>query len=94
RDVTDQKNKELENGFISKISLAFNLDNDFQKAADELCKSAGNFGIFDWVELWILNLEETEMRMLSYYIKDAEKEHIYEQRYKLSAIKTGEGFLG
>ncbi|MGC8030535.1 hypothetical protein ACP3WD_25155, partial [Salmonella enterica] len=47
-----------------------------------------------WVELWILNLEETEMRMLSYYIKDAEKEHIYEQSYKLSAIKTGEGFLG
>lgn len=94
RDVTDQKNKELENEFISKISLAFNLDNDFQKAADELCKSAGNFGIFDWVELWILNLEETEMRMLSYYIKDAEKEHIYEQSYKLSAIKTGEGFLG
>ncbi|MFX7731983.1 PAS domain-containing protein, partial [Acinetobacter baumannii] len=29
RDVTDQKNKELENEFISKISLAFNLDNDF-----------------------------------------------------------------
>lgn len=94
RDVTEQKNKELENGFISKISLAFNIDHDFQKAADELCKTAGNYGIFDWVELWTLNLEETEMRLLSYYIKDVEKKPGYEESYKLSAIKTGEGFLG
>ena len=51
RDVTEQKNKELEQELLAKISINFNAENDYVAASYKLCKSISKFGKFDFVEL-------------------------------------------
>lgn len=67
REVTEQKNRELENELLSQISQEFSLGDNLKRVAPKVCKSIGNFGEFDFVELWIPNLENTEIQLFSHF---------------------------
>lgn len=69
RDVTEQKLIELEKELLGQISQAFNSENEYKSAAQKLCTLLGEFGKFDWVELWTTNLDKTQMHVFSHYLK-------------------------
>jgi len=94
RDVTEQKNKELEQELLAKISINFNAENDFVSASNKLCKSISKFGSFDFVELWIPNLEKSEMQLCSHYLADYGDEKFYDCSQGIKKIKLSEGLIG
>ncbi|MFT4860069.1 MAG: PAS domain S-box-containing protein, partial [Algoriphagus sp.] len=78
RDVTEQKIKEQEKELIAQISLSFNSENDLVFASNELCRSISDLGKFDWIELWTINLEKSQMQLFSHYLAAQENEKIYD----------------
>ncbi len=94
RDVTEQKTKELENQLLAQISVNFNAQTDYVNAANELCKSVGEFGKFDWVEVWTANLEKSQMQLLSHYVADPVDEKFYEYSHDFNAFRIAEGLAG
>ncbi|MEO6668054.1 MAG: PAS domain S-box protein, partial [Ferruginibacter sp.] len=94
RDVTEQKIKELRNELLAQISTNFNANNNLVSAANELCKSVSCFGNFDLVEVWIANLEKSEMKLLSHYVANNKDENFYEESNKVQAFKMSESMVG
>ncbi|SDA58739.1 PAS domain S-box-containing protein [Algoriphagus alkaliphilus] len=66
RDVTEQKNKELEKELLNKISLNFSIENDLITSVNELCKTVSSYGNFDFVELWLPNLERNQLQLIAH----------------------------
>lgn len=94
RDVTDQKNKELENELIVKISSAFNLESNLIKSTGKLCKEVGLFGKFDWVELWASNFEKTKMQLISHYLSKEADEIFYSFQESRIDFQQDQGLIG
>ena len=70
RDVTQQKNRELEQRLIAKVTDSFNASSDFTESGTMLCKRINQFGEFKFVELWLTNLEQTHIHLLSHDFTD------------------------
>ena len=64
REVTEQKNKELEQTLLSQLSDCFNEEEELKNVANTLCKTIVNFGMFDLVELWTPNIEQTHIQLV------------------------------
>ncbi len=94
RDVTEQKNKELENELVARISKNFSIEHDYISSVDELCKSIGKFGNFDWVELWTTNLEESKMQLFSHYLAEPDDERFYDYSLEVKTYRISEGLAG
>jgi PAS domain S-box-containing protein len=94
RDVTAQKINALEKEIIAQINLNFNSENDLTFASNELCKSIGDFGKFDWVELWTTNLEKSQMQLFSHYVAAPEDEKFYEDGKEFISYPKSEGLPG
>ncbi|MFC5285220.1 PAS domain S-box protein [Pedobacter alpinus] len=94
RDVTVQKNKEIEKELLSQISTKFNLENDYLNAVKELCKTIALFGNFDMVELWVTNIEKNAMTLLSYHLQNPDDELFYELSKGLNKFNYAEGLAG
>ena len=94
RDVTEQKNKELENDLIAQISMAFTVDNDVKKASDKLCEAIGHFGNFDWVEVCTENLEKSKMQVMGHFVATAEDEAFYEAKSNQKSFSVDDGSIG
>jgi len=94
RDITEQKIKELENELLAQISVNFNAENDYISVTKELCKSISKAGKFDWVELWTLNLEKSQIQLLSHYVAAPEDEKFYDYGSDVNALQIAEGLAG
>lgn len=94
RDVTAQKNKELEQELIGEVSRSFNVTPDIPKTVHRLCESIGKFGDFLFVELWAINLEGNLLRQLGHHARDASVEGFYERTGTVDTFQKGEGLPG
>ncbi len=94
RDVTEQKNKELERELISKLSLNFNIENDLNSAANELCRTVSEFGEFDFVELWLPNLTNTQIHLIAHKSTTSNAELFYEWSKEIKFFHLSEGLPG
>jgi PAS domain S-box-containing protein len=65
RNVTEQKNKEQELALLADISRCFSESEELEEACKKLSKSILEFGKFDLVETWCLNLEKSHLQLLS-----------------------------
>lgn len=94
RDVTAQKNKELEQELIAEVSRSFNVTPDIPKIAQRLCASIGAFGDFLFVELWAVNLEKNLLRQLGHHAADDLVAEFYQKTQTIDSFKKGEGLPG
>lgn len=65
RDVTEQKQKELEKELLGKISLNFSSEKDLLQSSKLLCQTICEYGRFDLVELWMPNIENTTLQLIT-----------------------------
>jgi PAS domain S-box-containing protein len=91
REVTEQKNKELEQTLLSQLSDCFNEEEELQKVAKNLCKTIVNFGVFDLVELWIPNIEQTEIQLIG---SNCTMDFEIDSSLVITRFKKGEGLPG
>lgn len=94
REVTEKKKKEWEKELLSKISLTFNEENDYLSACQSLCSTIGEFGQFDWVELWTLNIDRSLIQHVSHYLKNPDDLVFYEISKELIQYEKGQGLPG
>ncbi|WP_114749336.1 PAS domain S-box protein [Pleomorphovibrio marinus] len=94
RDITELKQKEFEKELLSKINLDFNIEQDLASSTKRLCNSICDFGKFDWVELWMPNLENTEIKLFAYQALTSNAEIFYEWSKKADSFSLAEGLPG
>jgi PAS domain S-box-containing protein len=91
RDVTEQKKQEAEKELRSKISQSFNSEEELIPAANRLCQNLFDFGKFDLIELWSLNLEQTQIKLMGHCIHNPE---FYEIEPTEISFQKNEGLPG
>jgi PAS domain S-box-containing protein len=94
RDVTKQKNEELKKELLGKISLNFRLENDLITSANELCETICSFGKFDFVELWLPNVENTQIQLIANKLSSPKAELFYKYSKDIQSIHLGKGLQG
>ncbi|MBC5842115.1 PAS domain S-box protein [Flavobacterium sp. F-380] len=94
RDVTLQKNKELEKELLAQISTDFNTKKNYIKAAKSLCKTLSNFGKFDLIELWVPSVEKNAMKLLCHYLGNQNDLIFYDTTEGVNSLQLNEGLCG
>ena len=94
RDVTDQKRIALEKELLGNISLDFTFENDLSTSAKEVCNTISKFGMFDFVELWMPNLENTQLQLLANKSTNSKSDIFYKWSSDITSFQLGEGLPG
>lgn len=94
RDITKKKNRELEQNLLSQISLIFNEEGGLANATQKLCKAFADFGEFDFVEVWLPNLENTLIKLISYSEYTSLATEFYRLSKQYKSFEYGEGIPG
>jgi PAS domain S-box-containing protein len=94
RDVTEQKQKELEKELLGKISLNFSSEKDLLQSSKLLCQTICEYGRFDLVELWMPNIENTTLQLIAQNAASTNATTFSELTKELRALKLGEGLPG
>lgn len=94
RDVTEQKNKELEKELLGKISLNFSTEKNLLSSSKLLCQTICNYGHFDLVELWIPNIENTKLQLIANNAASTNATIFSDLTKNIQTFKLGEGLPG
>ena len=94
RDVTEQKNKELEKELLSKISLNFSTEKDLTATSNLLCQTIAEFGYFDFVELWLPNIEKTQLQLIAKKSNSSNVTNSYKSTYTFKTCELDKGLQG
>ena len=90
RDVTDQKNAELEKTLLAQISSSF-LKPDLNHVSTELCNLIQDFTDAVLVELWCPNLEESLLSRVAFASK---LNKFKKKKGALATVAKGQGLRG
>lgn len=94
RDVTEQKQKELEKELLGKISLNFSSEKDLLQSSKLLCQTICEYGQFDLVELWMPNIENTKLQLIANNAASKDGSTFSELTKEIRNFKPNEGLLG
>lgn len=94
RDVTEQKNKELEKELLSKISLNFSTEKDLTSTSNILCQTIAEFGYFDFVELWLPNIEKTQLQLIAKKSNSSNATNSYKSTNTFKTCELDRGLQG
>lgn len=94
RDVTEQKEKTLQKELLAKISLDFSFENDLQQSLHLLCKTVSQFGKFDFSEVWIPNVEYTQLQLFARYVATEQAHKFYKLGGKIKTFAFAQGLPG
>ncbi|MCD8518316.1 MAG: PAS domain S-box protein, partial [Flavobacterium sp.] len=94
RDVTEQKQKELEKELLGKISLNFSSEKSLLDSSKLLCQTICEYGRFDLVELWMPNIENTKLQLIANNVASTNATTFSESTKEIRAFKLGEGLPG
>lgn len=93
-DATEQMNKEREKELLSKISLDFSIENDLITSANALCETISTYGKFDFVELWLPNVEHTHIQLIAHKSNSSNAGIFYDFTKNVQSIHLGKGLQG
>lgn len=94
RDVTEQKQKELEKELLGKISLNFSSEKDLSSSSKLLCQTICDYGRFDLVELWMPNIENTSLQLITNNTATTNATTFSELTKEVRNFKLNEGLPG
>ena len=94
RDVTEQKQKELEKELLGKISLNFSSEKNLLDSSKLLCQTICEYGRFDLVELWMPNIENTKLQLIANNAASTNATTFSESTKEVRYFQPGEGLPG
>lgn len=94
RDVTEQKQKELEKELLGKISLNFSSEKNLLDSSKLLCQTICDYGRFDLVELWMPNIENTSLQLITNNTATTNATTFSELTKEVRNFKLNEGLPG
>ncbi|KKL89754.1 hypothetical protein LCGC14_1911530, partial [marine sediment metagenome] len=96
RDVTEQKNRELEKDLINKINSIFSqsIDNDLPACLTKICQQITKFGDFDFSEIWLPAIDDKRINRVANYSKSKAGSTFSNATKSISSFDLGEGLSG
>ncbi|HSI76373.1 MAG TPA: PAS domain S-box protein [Lunatimonas sp.] len=94
RDITGQKNRELENILISQISLIFNDGKNLSVTTSKMCSLFADFGNFDFVEIWLPNKANNQIGLIDCRKKTKIGDLFYQVSHGINSFKMDEDLPG
>ncbi|MCL6260617.1 PAS domain S-box protein [Aquiflexum sp. TKW24L] len=94
RDVTLQKNLELEKQLFSDISLFFNIDNQLKTCLEFVVKKLAEFGGFSLTEIWLPDFDKTKLKMMANFALDQSGKDFFDSSSDINELNVGEGLPG
>ncbi|SHJ76656.1 PAS domain S-box-containing protein [Arenibacter nanhaiticus] len=67
RDITAQKNRELEKKLLADISMLFHRQEKLKPCLEDVLQHLADYGDFQMAELWLPNLEKTQLHCMAQY---------------------------
>ncbi|WP_323755849.1 PAS domain S-box protein [Roseivirga sp.] len=96
RDVTEQKNRELEKDLINTISNIFHqsIDNNLSSCLSNLCEHITKFGDFDLAEVWLPAIDTKSINRVANYAKGKAGNLFHKATKQVASCSLGEGLPG
>jgi PAS domain S-box-containing protein len=94
RDVTQQKNEELEKELLAEVSQIFNEPLEFKLLQDKLLKKLVSFGHFTLAEIWLIGTDKNKLNLSAKYEDNEQARSFYRESKGLSTFIKGNGFPG
>ncbi|MCC5938604.1 MAG: PAS domain S-box protein [Lunatimonas sp.] len=94
RDISEQKQKEREKDLLGKVSLNFSIETSLSSSLAELCHTIAAYGDFDCVELWLPNIEKTEIRLMAHHATSSNGLEFYKYSEGITTFHFSEGLPG
>lgn len=94
RDVTEEKQKEIQKDLLAKISANFKDEDSLVSSSNKVCETICYFGNFDFVEIWLPNLDKTKINLISKISNSKFAKKFYEISSKITTINFKEGIPG
>lgn len=94
RDVTVQKNAELQNELIADISTVFNEPVKLHETLDRTLRYITDFGGFCLAEAWLSSGDKKTINKVSSHAVTENMKRFQEETKSISAFKSGESIIG
>lgn len=94
RDVTEQKNKELQKNLLGDISRIFAAEESAAAAVEEALQHIVAFGGFVLAEVWLVNTDQTMLHHYAHFSHADEIRQIYESPGATLSFSKGHGLPG
>lgn len=93
RDQTESKIEQLRQNVEHDLAGYFSAGKNLGEALEEMLKYLANFGSFNLAEIWLMNLDQSQLNLSAYYGNDKLKKLFYGKNHFKKAAK-GEGLPG
>ncbi|WP_223275985.1 PAS domain S-box protein [Algoriphagus aquimarinus] len=96
RDVTEQKNREIEKNLINTISDIFHqsIDNDLTLCLSNLCEHITQVGDFDIAEVWLPSIDDKSINRVAHYEKGKAGDVFFKLTKQITSCALGQGLPG
>jgi PAS domain S-box-containing protein len=94
RDVTVQKNQEIQKKLITEISEFFNQDLDLRSTVQMVMKHLVSSGHFNFAETWMMSEDKTHLALLTSYSADKQTKDFYKESSRIQKFDKGVGLPG
>lgn len=94
RDVTQQKNEELQNQIIKEVSLIFSQNNMLNACLQETMHALGKLSDFGVTQFWLIDADKKSVNLAASSVSSERLRLFNEESYQYNGIIQGEGFVG
>jgi PAS domain S-box-containing protein len=94
RDVTIQKNLELEKELFSDISLYFNKEEQLKPCLEFVVRKLAELGDFSITEIWLPDFDRSKLKLMANHALDQAGKDFNESIPRSHEMKAGEGLPG
>lgn len=94
RDVTSQKNIELQKKLLGEISQMFNRNLELKPTLENVLHHLVNFGNFSFAEAWLMSSDNQRLNLIANHLNDEAKKLFYKETEHVKSLKIGEGLPG
>ncbi|MDZ7716398.1 MAG: PAS domain S-box protein [Balneolaceae bacterium] len=94
RDVTEEKQIEIQTTLKQKISRFFKLDEELDNILQNVLQYLTIFGHFSTAEIWLTSFDTKHLNLISSYAKDKPGKNFYKNSKDISKFVKGEGLPG
>lgn len=94
RDVTEQKNQEIQKVLLADISQLFNATLSLTETLNKVLKTINAIGKYCAAEIWLVDDDKQELNLFTKYSAGEQMDQFYKDTKNKQTFKFGEGLPG
>ncbi|WP_290794864.1 PAS domain S-box protein [Flavihumibacter sp. UBA7668] len=94
KDITQQKNRELEKALLASISTVFSPTMDLHNSLQLVCEEVSRFGGFSFSEIWLPSTRQDKLQIKASCARDKAGEDFFQLSANIHEFELNEGIQG